>query len=152
MFTITRGRIGSVAIVVSLLLWSAFPATAAAPHYVFAHYMVCYATYGDFGPDTNSTIAGYKRDIQDAQAAGIDGFVLNMNAYNDPTQMYYNTRVAEIYEAAEQLGTGFKLFFSVNYAGESNVVNMVETYAQRTNSFRYNGKLVLSAYGENNVA
>jgi len=151
-FTTTLGRIASAAIVLSLLMLWAFPATAAAPHYVFAHYMVCYATYGDFGSDTNSTIAGYKRDIQDAQAAGIDGFALNMTGYNDPTQMYYNTRVARIYDAAEQLGTGFKLFFSVNYAGESNVVNMVETYARRTNSFIFNGQLVLSAYGENNVA
>lgn len=124
---------------------------AALPHYVFAHYMVCYATYGDFGSDTNSTIAGYKREIQEAQAAGIDGFALNVNAYNDPTQMFYNHRIAMIYEAAEQLGTGFKLFFSVDYRGESNIVNMVETYARRTNSFTYNGKTVLSAYGGNNV-
>ena len=40
---------------------------AATPHYVFAHYMVCFATYGQ-------TIDGYKREIQEAQAAGIDGF------------------------------------------------------------------------------
>lgn len=124
---------------------------AASPHFVFAHYMVCYATYGDFGSDTNSTIAGYKREIQEAQAAGIDGFALNVGAYNDPTQMYYNNRIAMIYEAAEQLGTGFKLFFSVDYFGESNIVNMVETYARRTNTFTYNGQVVLSAYGHNNV-
>lgn len=143
-----------------LLIWwagmawafaSGLPAAAAAPHYVFAHYMVCYATYGDYGADTNSTIAGYKRDIQEAQAAGIDGFALNLNAYNDPTQPYYNSRVAEIYEAAEQLGTGFKLFFSVNFAGESNIVNLVETYGRRTNTFTYEGKIVLSAYGGNDV-
>jgi len=130
---------------------SCLSVSAAPPHYVFAHYMVCYATYGDYGADTNSTIAGYKHDIQDAQAAGIDGFALNLGAYDDPTQNYYNTRVAEIYEAAEQLGTGFKLFFSVDYFGESNIVNMVETYAHRTNSFTYNGKIVLSAYGHNDV-
>jgi len=113
--------------------------------------MVCYATYGDFGANTNATIGGYKREIQEAQAAGIDGFALNMNDYNNPAQSFYNSRVAMIYEAAEQLGTGFKLFFSVDYSGESNIVNMVETYAHRPNSFTYNGKPVLSAYGWNDV-
>jgi glucan endo-1,3-alpha-glucosidase len=151
-FAITSGRICSLAAMCFLLWERPVAAAAAGPHYVFAHYMVCFATYGDFGNDTNSTIAGYKRDIRDAQAAGIDGFALNVGAYNDPTQMYYNTRIAEIYEAAEQLGTGFKLFFSVDCGGESNIVNMVETYARRTNSFTYHGKPVLSAYGWNNVA
>lgn len=133
------------------MLLSGMGVLAALPHYVFAHYMVCYATYGDFGSDTNSTIAGYKREIQEAQAAGIDGFALNVNAYNDPNQMYYNNRIAMIYEAAEQLKTGFKLFFSVDCFGESNIANMVETYGRRTNTFTYNGKIVLSAYGHNNV-
>src|SRR5215831_3602521 len=77
-------------------------APAATPHYVFAHYMVCFATYGQ-------SIDGYKREIQEAQAAGIDGFALNVGAWDD-TQAYYKTRVEMMYQAAEQLGTGFKLF------------------------------------------
>ena len=123
---------------------NALAAPADWPHYVFAHYMVCYSDYGQ-------TVDGFKQDILDAQAAGIDGFALNVNAYNDPTQPYYNTNIALMYDAAEQLGTGFKLFFSVNYSGESNIVNMVETYARRTNTFTYHGRVVLSAYGENDV-
>ena len=130
---------------------AAKPALASGPHYVFAHYMVCYATYGDFGANTNATIAGYKRDIQDAQAAGIDGFALNLGAYDDPTQPYYNTRVAEIYEAAEQLGTGFKLFFSVDFAGTNEIIDLVQTYAQRTNTFRQAGGVVLSTYEGNGL-
>jgi len=116
---------------------------AATPHYVFAHYMVCFSTYGQ-------TLDGYKRDIQEAQAAGLDGFALNVGAW-DATQVYYQTNVALMYAAAEQLGTGFKLLFSVNFGGESNVVDMVRSYADRTNSFRYNGRIVLSAWGGNNV-
>ncbi|HWV99986.1 MAG TPA: endo-1,3-alpha-glucanase family glycosylhydrolase [Candidatus Acidoferrum sp.] len=118
-------------------------ALGATPHYVFAHYMVAFATYGE-------TAEGYKREIQEAQGAGIDGFVLNVGAW-DNVQTYYKTRVGLIYDAAAQLGTGFKLFFSVDYTGTTNIVDMVRTYANRTNSFRYQGKVVLSSFGENDT-
>jgi len=113
------------------------------PHYVFAHYMVCYATYG-------ATVGAYKREIQEAQAAGIDGFALNVGAWSGP-DTYYKTRVELIYEAAEQLGTGFKLFFSVDLSNTNDIVNMVSSYAPRTNSFRYQGKIVLSTFSESNL-
>jgi glucan endo-1,3-alpha-glucosidase len=105
--------------------------------------MVCFASYGQ-------TLDGYKREIQEAESAGIDGFALNVGAWDD-SQAYYKARVKLIFDAAEQLGTGFKLFFSVDFENASNTVNMVEAYAQRTNSFRYQGKLVLSSYGHNDV-
>ncbi len=116
---------------------------AATPHYVFAHYMVCYATYGQ-------NIDGYKREIQEAQAAGIDGFALNVGAW-DNVQLYYKQRVELMYQAAEQLGTGFKLFFSVDFEDPTNTVAMVEAYAKRPNTFHYNNKIVLSCYGHNDV-
>jgi len=133
-----------------VLVAVARPAGATLPHYVFAHYMVCYATYGDWA-DTNLTIAGYEREIQAAQAAGIDGFALNLGAYDDPTQLYYNNRVAMIYEAAEQLGTGFKLFFSIDFNGTNEIIDAVQTYAQRTNTFLWNGSVVLSTYAHNGL-
>ena len=117
--------------------------TASSPHYVFAHYMVCYATYG-------ATVDGYKREIQEAQAAGIDGFALNVGAWDD-TQAYYKARVELIYQAAEQLGTGFKLFFSVDFFGSTNITDMVRTYVNRSPTFRYQNKTVLSSYGENDI-
>ena len=113
-------------------------------HYVFAHYMVCYATYGQ-------SVAGYEQEIQQAQAAGIDGFVLDIGVWNDPVWTYYNTRVALIYQAAEQLGTGFKLSFFVEFSNPTNIINLVETYGNRTNTFRYNGDIVLSSWGMNEV-
>ena len=116
---------------------------AGSPHYVFAHYMVCYATYG-------ATIGGYEREIQEAQAAGIDGFALDVGAWSG-LDTYYKTRVELIYQAAEQLGTGFKLFFSVDLGNTNDIVNMVSTYAPRTNSFRYQGKVVLSTFSESNL-
>src|SRR5262245_45612125 len=117
--------------------------TNSTPHYVFAHYMVAYATYGE-------TVEAYRREIMEAQAANIDGFALNVGAWDD-VQSYYKRRVALIYQAAEELGTAFTLFFSVDFEDPTNIVNMVESYANRTNTFRYHGKVVLSSYGHNPV-
>jgi len=127
-----------------LLVAASTPARAVLPHYVFAHYMVCFADYGQ-------TVQGYERDIQDAQAAGIDGFALDLGDYDDPAQPYYNTNVALIYNAAEQLGTGFKLFFSVELTNTASIVDLISTYARRSNSFYYNGKLVVSTFGQNST-
>lgn len=128
----------------SVLILPGIPKASAGPHYVFAHYMVCYALYGE-------TLDAYKREIQDAQAAGIDGFALDLGEWNGP-DTYYKPRVEMIYEAAESLTNGFKLFFSVdNMTNADDVVQMVSAYANRTNSFYYNGKLVLSTFGDNSL-
>ncbi|MBC8096194.1 MAG: hypothetical protein H7Y43_10305 [Akkermansiaceae bacterium] len=124
-------------------LVSARAAGAPGPRLVFAHYMVCFATYGE-------TVDAYKREINEAQAAGIDGFALNIGAWDD-IQSYYKKRVALMYDAAEQLGTGFKLFFSVDFGEPTNVVQMVKAYGNRAASLRHNGEIVLSAYGWNDV-
>lgn len=136
-------RLKILVLVGAQLFFCAKATVAATPHYVFAHYMVCFATYGE-------SIAGYQREIREAQAAGIDGFALNVGAWDD-VQTYYKTRVGLLYDAAEQLGTGFKLFFSVDYEDPTNIVNMVQAYAQRTNTFHYQGKVVLSSFGHNDV-
>jgi glucan endo-1,3-alpha-glucosidase len=118
--------------------------SATSPHYVFAHYMVCFATYGQ-------SVDGYKREITEAQAAGIDGFVLDIGAWNDPVWTYYNQRVALIYSAAEALGTGFKLSFFIEFSGPTNINNLIQTYARRPNTFWYQGRVVLSSWGMNDV-
>ena len=118
------------------------PVFAGGPHYVFAHYMVCYSTYGQ-------TLQGYEQDIQDAQAAGIDGFALDMPAFNAPSASYYNTNVDLLYNAAEQLGTGFKFFFSVEMTDTNAIQAMLTTYAHRTNTFYYGTNLVVSTFGQN---
>jgi glucan endo-1,3-alpha-glucosidase len=116
----------------------------AAGHQVFAHYMVCYATYGQ-------NVAGYQREIKEAQDAGIDGFVLDVGAWNNPAWMYYNQRVALIFDAAEALGTGFKLSFFLEFSGTTNIADLVHKYARRPNTFWYNGGMVLSSWGMNDV-
>ena len=118
-------------------------ARAGTPHYVFAHYMVCYSDYG-------ATVQGYEHDIQDAQAAGLDGFALDMPEWNG-TDWYYTNNCELMYKAAEQLGTGFKLFFSVEMTNTTSIVEMITHFAHRTNTFYYNGKLVVSTFGQNNA-
>ena len=124
--------------------WSTPCARAAGPHYVFAHYMVCYGTYGN-------TVQGFEKDIRDAQAAGIDGFALDMGAYNDPAQPYYNENIAYMYSAAQALGTGFKLFFSIEITNAADIVQLISTYANRPNTFLNGTNVVVSTYGQNGV-
>jgi len=121
-----------------IFLTAARPARASGPHYVFAHYMVCYAVYG-------ATLPGYKQEIQDAQSAGIDGFALDVGEWNGP-DTYYKTRVELLYQAAESLQSGFKLFFSVDMGNTNDIVQMIGTYASRTNSFYYHDRLVVSSF------
>ncbi|GLJ52650.1 hypothetical protein SUGI_1120610 [Cryptomeria japonica] len=54
-----------------------------------------------------------KNEIQLAQSKGIDGFALNNNVWREE-------RVDCIYEAAKQVGSSFKLFFSVDMHKDEN--------------------------------
>jgi glucan endo-1,3-alpha-glucosidase len=131
-------------------LISGASAQASTPHYVFAHYMVCFATYGDFLTDSNATIAGFRREIQQAQAAGIDGFALDEGDWDGPN-WYYKSRTAEIYQAAQSLSNGFKLFFSIDMTNTSYMLDMITNYARHPNTFYYNGKMVVSTYANGGV-
>jgi len=99
--------------------------TSTGPKLVFAHYMVCNRDYG-------GSVAGYERDIQEAQAAGIDGFQLNMGTWNNDIYKW-NTQC--LFQAAEALGTGFKLFLSADMTGMSfpEVTAMMSAYVNRPN-------------------
>lgn len=115
-------------------------------HLVFAHYMVCFAAHGE-------RVEDYRREIRQAQAAGIDGFALNCGAWhNEP---HYPRRTKAIFQAAQELGTGFRLFFSVDFAGlkrhpagefESYVLDMVKTYGRHPNQLMVDGRTVVSTF------
>jgi hypothetical protein len=109
--------------------------------------MVCFAAYGE-------RVEDYEREIREAQAAGIDGFALNCGAWHD--EPHYPRRAKAIYQAAKELGNGFKLFFSVDFAGlqrhppgefESYVLDMVKTYGHHPNQFMVDGRTVVSTFG-----
>lgn len=75
--------------------------TVNSPKGVYAHFMV--------GNSFSATVASWTTNIQLAQASGIDGFALN--AGNNDWQP---TQVANAYQAASNLDSGFKLFLSLD--------------------------------------
>jgi len=113
-------------------------------HPVFAHYMVCFATYGE-------TVEGYKREISEAQAAGIDGFALNEGAWtNEP---HYVNRTRMIFQAAHELNTGFKLIFSLDLATLKPIYipEMLRSYANDPAYYHYNGRPLVSTFSGGRV-
>ena len=114
------------------------------PRAVFAHYMVCIPTYGG-----SSKIDDYQREIRAAQAAGIDSFALNCGGWT-LREPHYKQRAQLIYQAALELGTGFRLFLSADYATgltSEETRDMVETFRSHPCQFRHGGKPVLSTFG-----
>lgn len=107
---------------------------------VFGNYMLALPTYGD-------SVANFKQEIQDAQNLGIDGFVLNAAAWS--TEPVYQTRTANMFAAAQQLGTNFKLFFSLDLCCSLSVADsiaMMNKYGSHPNYFTYNGKQVATTF------
>jgi glucan endo-1,3-alpha-glucosidase len=119
---------------------------------VFAHYMVTNQDYqGNTDPTQELKIAAYEREIQQAQAAGIDGFALNVGGWL--SQNYYIVYSAQMFEAAVRLNTGFKLMFSADMCcgnAMADVEDMVRRFANDPRYsqvyFKYNGKFVLTTF------
>lgn len=110
---------------------------------VFAHYMVCIPTAGG-----NATLEDYQDEIREAQKRGIDGFALNCGGWS-LREPHYKARTLLIYEAAKQLGTGFLLMISADYATGLTLEetrDMVATFRDHPNQFRWEGKPVLSTF------
>ncbi len=111
-------------------------------HYVFAHYMTCFGLSVEF----------HKQEIQIAQAHGLDGFAMDFGAWlhgnGKPTRYVQN--MDNMFEAAKQLGTGFKLLLTPEYSVQPvdmQVEHMVKRYYDHPNAMRYDGKFCLSSYG-----
>jgi Glycosyl hydrolase family 71 len=131
--------------------------------YVFAWYMTYLSDYnpnnGGAGIGDVPTINAYKQEIVEAQAHGIDGFI--MFCY-DAAFNYYNT--ANMFTAAEQVYAAdttkprFWLFFSpqivlstdvnANFPGTGTnwVYYWLSNTVTRPNYFYYNGKAVLCPF------
>ncbi len=115
---------------------------AAAESRVFAHFMICMPYNGEV------SVEAYKYQIALAQRHGIDGFALNCGSWEkDP---YYIERSTLMHEAAKQLGTDFKLFFSIDTASKipvkTTALDMMRRFYNHPNEFRHQGRVVLSAY------
>ncbi|MGI4788516.1 MAG: endo-1,3-alpha-glucanase family glycosylhydrolase [Janthinobacterium lividum] len=133
--TATKSTLKGSALVKS----GALVAAATPSHLVFAHYTMACRDYG-------GSVAGYEHDIQDAQAAGVDGFAMNCAGW---TSANYKVDCASMFQAAQALNTGFKLFFSADMTGSlsaADIQDMVKTYGNNPNYFHYSGRPVLSTW------
>jgi len=129
--------------------------------YVFAWYMMYLS---DYNPNNGgapigdvATINAYKQDIADAQAHGIDGFIIFVYGaqfvFNNTMNMF---TAAEQVAAADATKPKFLLFFSPQIEAQGDVnfnmngVNWIYYFmsniVKRPNYFYYNGKAVMCPF------
>lgn len=122
------------------------PAMARPPKLVMCWYMVCYGSSVEF----------YKQEIELAQRHGIDGFILDVGSWAiAPQNNNYTESTERIYEAAKQLGTGFKLAMGPEYSVQPYAESLADMCTRRhghPNQLQLDGKDVLSSYGINTPA
>ena len=122
------------------------PGTAALPdagrRLVFAHYMTCFTLDVPF----------CKQEIRIAQAHGLDGFAMDFgewcNALGKPSR--YVENMDNMFEAARQLGTGFKLLLTPEYSVQPvdlNVEHMVNRYYDHPNAVAPGQRVNLRQHG-----
>ena len=108
------------------------PAAAAAGKQVFAHYMLCFAAFGEKGNSSNAT-AGYQKEMAVAQANGLDGFAieyLGRDSYYLPSAIGMFA-ACEAYNAALPAGgKPFQLFVIINFCCGLNLTDAVELYTR----------------------
>jgi glucan endo-1,3-alpha-glucosidase len=109
-------------------------------HYVFAHYMACCPRGGH-----SSSVAEYGVEIAEAAEAGIDGFAVNLGAWN--SEPYYQVIVERIFDAADEVGN-FKLFFSFDNLGAEEAISVLERFRGRKSYLMVDDQPVVSTYGE----
>ncbi|KAG6376987.1 glycoside hydrolase family 71 protein [Boletus reticuloceps] len=109
--------------------------------YVVAHFMV--------GNTYPYTLQNWSSDIHLAYQNGIDGFALNVGRDSWQPQ-----QVANAFQAAQQSGTGFKLFLSFDMTSlpcdsasdAATLRNYITTYASHPNHLIYNGRVFASTF------
>ena len=111
-------------------------------HFAFAHYMTCFALNVPF----------CKQEIQIAQAHGLDGFAMDFGEWLDGNgkSTRYVQNMDNMFAAARQLNTGFKLLLTPEYSVQPvdvNVEHMVRRYYEHPNAMRHKGAFCLSSYG-----
>ncbi|GLJ34597.1 hypothetical protein SUGI_0695840 [Cryptomeria japonica] len=110
---------------------------AADSRLVFAHYML----YAD------DDISVFKQEIQLAQSKGIDAFALNSNVWRQ-------TLAERMYQAAEEVGSSFKIFFSADIHKDDNgnltpdqlVTMLGSNYTSHPNQMTYQNKPLFTAW------
>jgi glucan endo-1,3-alpha-glucosidase len=83
---------------------------------VFAHYLLTNQDYQD-NSTSEAKVRAYMKEIQQAQAIGIDGFALNVGSWlsSGAGAEYYIAYASQMFEAAVRLHSGFQLMFSADF-------------------------------------
>jgi glucan endo-1,3-alpha-glucosidase len=134
-----------------LLLCAGACLPAIAQRMVFAHYMLANQDYLPGNAGSQQAVASYEREILQAQTIGIDGFALNAGGwFNEPR---YIRRASEMFEAAHQLHSGFKLMFSADMCCSNDAADIEDMMRRFANNPRYadlyfkkEGKFVLTTF------
>lgn len=147
----------TVRVLICFLLSPVFLSRAAgdAQRVIFAHYMLANQDYAADDPSGERNIAAYEREIQQAQAIGIDGFALNAGGWlREPR---YIRRAAEMFEAALRLHSPFKLMFSADMCCSNDaedVEDMIRRFAGNSRYaaiyFRKDGRAVVTTFAGSN--
>lgn len=126
------------------------------PKLVFAHYMGNNKDYASNADSTHETqIAGYEREIQQAQAIGIDGWMLNAGSWigEGSSFYYYPINFSEIFEAAVRLNSGFKLIVNTDLSGSLTTADVEDMLRRFINDprygavyYKYNGQPVWTTF------
>ncbi len=133
---------------------------------VFAHYLVTNQDYQD-NSTAEAKVRAYMKEIQQAQAIGIDGFALNVGSWlsSGAGAEYYIAYSSQMFEAAARLNSaagwhnsgdrdgGFKLMFSADFCcgnQPSDVEDMMRRFINYDRFadvyFRQDGKYVLTTF------
>ena len=99
---------------------------------VFAHYMLCFAAFGEKGNSSNAT-AGYQQEISIAQANGIDGFAieyLGRDSYYLPSAIGMFAACEAHNKALPAGSKPFKLFVIINFCCGLNLTDAVNLYTR----------------------
>lgn len=124
---------------------------------IYLTYEGVYTGYGGLQGDANA-IATLKRDIQDAQAYGVDGFELFILNRSDQFAFVWN-----MFEAARQLAVAnptqapFMIFCGSNAGGDANdtsawgdgksfMYSLLTAFCNHPNYYKIGGKLVVGAF------
>ena len=108
---------------------------------VFAHVIV--------GNNGAYTVSNWESDIKLASSKGIDAFALNIAP---PLEGTVSAQSALAFQAAENVGNGFKLFFSFDYLGSGtpwatdDIVSLLNQYGGKGAYFKYEGKPFVSTF------
>ncbi len=115
------------------------PASSPATRMVFANYMLNVPLTYTTGQGTASL---YAEDVANAQAEGLDGFIMDTFTGTD-------ANVGMMMDAAQEVDPQFKLFIEIDEGvpmSASEIISLVETYGKRANYLQQNGKPVLTVW------